>query len=419
MVRPAVGRRREVHRSEDPVAQHLLINYWQPPGNPPARIGVSLSGGGHRAALFAAGALAALIDARLADRVQWIASASGGSLVSGQVAAAGGILASGSADLARCAIEAATAPLLLHRILRRPWAALRPGSLIERRIDRLWLGGSEVRLTSLSPGIPRHVFVAVDLGALAPVYFSQGFVVGFGLDDESDLAAGPGQVLLATAIRASAAFPGLPLVDLPIDELLPLWDAPDTARLVLADGGLWSNLAISWATQGRRLLRQLEPPIDDQELDVDFHLVVDASAEVQRLDPGRFDSLTGWGRGIFRSTRAMLQSTVEAQRRDLDWQSGWTAGRPISHVLLRRSPAEVSASSALLESLGGSKASWLEASKRCTSVPTTLSALSSEDAICLVALGYGLTAAHLTDGWSVPFARFVNPWRTFGKGWTP
>ncbi len=51
-----------------------------------ARIGVALSGGGHRAALFGLGALLYLVDAGKNREVSSIASVSGGSLTTGVVA---------------------------------------------------------------------------------------------------------------------------------------------------------------------------------------------------------------------------------------------------------------------------------------------------------------------------------------------
>src|ERR671935_3345611 len=51
-----------------------------------AKIGVALSGGGHRAALFCAGALMYLSDAGKGREITSIASVSGGSLANGVVA---------------------------------------------------------------------------------------------------------------------------------------------------------------------------------------------------------------------------------------------------------------------------------------------------------------------------------------------
>ncbi|MEN3271893.1 MAG: Lysophospholipase catalytic domain [Actinomycetota bacterium] len=49
-------------------------------------IGLSLSGGGYRATLYAAGAIAALCDADLWPKVVWVASVSGGSFTNATAA---------------------------------------------------------------------------------------------------------------------------------------------------------------------------------------------------------------------------------------------------------------------------------------------------------------------------------------------
>ena len=50
------------------------------------RLGVALSGGGHRAAVFSLGALLYMVDARVSPNVTTISSVSGGSLLNGYLA---------------------------------------------------------------------------------------------------------------------------------------------------------------------------------------------------------------------------------------------------------------------------------------------------------------------------------------------
>src|SRR5689334_4221736 len=64
-----------------------------------ARIGIALSGGGHRAALCGLGALLYFIDAEKNREVTSIASVSGGSLTNGYMAQAGGYCDMPKADL--------------------------------------------------------------------------------------------------------------------------------------------------------------------------------------------------------------------------------------------------------------------------------------------------------------------------------
>src|SRR5262245_888173 len=56
------------------------------PSEPAREIGVALSGGGHRAALFGLGALLALVDLRLNRQVSYISSVSGGSITNAFIA---------------------------------------------------------------------------------------------------------------------------------------------------------------------------------------------------------------------------------------------------------------------------------------------------------------------------------------------
>lgn len=394
---------------------------WQGEPNPPGRIGVSLSGGGHRAALFSAGAIAALIDAGLADEVVWIASASGGSLLNGLLATSGGMNGADPDRLVRSTLAATTTDPSSRLAWLRSCATYASSKLMERRIDRIWLGGNQVDIASCSAASgtsgAHHVILAVDLCSLQPVYLSGDFIVSNGLSGEDPLAVtpAPGALSLARAVRSSAAFPmALPSVRLPIKALGEVHESSDGDCLVLSDGGLWSNLATSWYSAGRPLAWKVEPPMPSEAFDVDLHLVVDASAPPKR-STGRWYTRPGAGRigSAMRSGQAMLQSTIEHQRADVGRYAQWNPGGDYSHVHLGRSPADVCPRSALMESLGGSKLSWSETRNRARAVKTTLGPVDREDALALVALGYGLTSAHLTGGWSIPFCHFSDPFRRF------
>ena len=94
----------------------------------PARIAVALSGGGHRACLFALGALLYLADAGLGARVTSIASVSGGSLANAAVgsrldftAAAPAAVEGVAGDVAR---RIAALPLAATGLVKRAYLAL-------------------------------------------------------------------------------------------------------------------------------------------------------------------------------------------------------------------------------------------------------------------------------------------------------
>lgn len=180
--------------------------------------------------------------------------------------------------------------------------------------------------------------------------------------------------------------------------------------MLLADGGLWSNLAIAWFTHGRHLVSSLDPPQAPSTYDVDLHLVVDATVSVRPQAAQRYTwPVIGRGLGAYRSAQALLQSTVVAQRQNLGWHSQWNPGGPVSHVRLDHLPDEICQRAALMQQVGGSQADWRDVASRAASVKTTLSPLDVDEARSLVALGYGNTAAHLAEGWSVPFSRFASP----------
>src|SRR5262245_8127179 len=66
-----------------------------------ARLGVALSGGGHRAACWGAGALLGLVDAGVGADVASVSSVSGGSIANGVVALGGDLRAADRAGLER------------------------------------------------------------------------------------------------------------------------------------------------------------------------------------------------------------------------------------------------------------------------------------------------------------------------------
>ncbi len=59
---------------------------------------------------------------------------------------------------------------------------------------------------------------------------------------------------------------------------------------------------------------------------------------------------------------------------------------------------------------------WTNARTQAALMPTTLTSVSREAAISVAAVGYGLTAAHLADGWAAGCDRFSNPFVLFGDG---
>ena len=278
------------------------------PSDPTAdSIGVALSGGGVRAALFSLGVLVGLVETGQSRNVTNISSVSGGSIVNAAIAQARPFAAYTSTEDFRTMSEPIAENLCrrgafvfsgsaLLALLRR--LAPRLGGIaivglfayyaiaqVVKNVDvaRSWpwivagVGGILVLLLFLSrgalqealysavlaslPGGRRsaqlrdfgrhsdldttHVIVATDLISGEPVYFSRDFVCcpAFGWGR-------PGPTRTASAVYASAAFP----VVFPVRRFKRRWFhfqngsvAPPFPRLLkLNDGGVYNNLGNDW-----------------------------------------------------------------------------------------------------------------------------------------------------------------------------
>ncbi len=253
-------------------------------------VSVSLSGGGHRAALFALGALLYLSDAGKNREVTSIASVSGGSLTNGHLAQALDYRVASKAEVdawaSRLAKRFASGGTLFAAPITWLYLALLALVMLAAVVGVWWLpvpiwarvllffaglfvvglvlqlrgavcgrafaktlfspSGKPTRLDEINTTID-HVLCATDLHAGEHVYFSGGFVCTyrFGFGE-------PGDLPLHTAVQASAAYPGgMPARWLPTarhrfqqpgDEA-----AAKTRYLVLADGGVYDNMGDQWA----------------------------------------------------------------------------------------------------------------------------------------------------------------------------
>lgn len=245
-------------------------------------IGVAFSGGGHRAGLFALGALLYLMDAGKAPEFTAVTSCSGGSLTNAcagladlrsespsafrermrplaRACATTGTLFAGGLTVAYLAgvglllaggligavlIGAWWAPVLvLVTLVVVGWLLMLRGVLAEITFDKQLFHGA--RLPALNGGID-HVLCATDLQTAEHVYFSSAWVRSYRLGvGRSD------QVTLARAVQSSAAFPGgfYPR-RLPIDSMG--FEHPDVIEsMLLSDGGVYDNMATEWFTGAR------------------------------------------------------------------------------------------------------------------------------------------------------------------------
>jgi predicted acylesterase/phospholipase RssA len=279
------------------------------------QIGLALSGGGHRASLFARGVLLYLTDVQRNRDVVSIASVSGGSVTNGYFAQVRGYhkldIEEGLRHSQKFARQLAlqgtlwasflTWAYLLTTILvlvlviavsAMPWSGLSRllvffvglavwhKLLAEKRgVICDWAyattlfnkEGTATKLEDIETEI-NHVFCATDLHAGEHVYFASDFVYAyrFGLGK-------PGNLPLSTAVQVSAAFPGgFPPRALKTGRHDFQGGQQKHAKvMVLTDGGVYDNMGEQWAVGLKRRKERVPVP---QFKEVDELIVVNSSA---------------------------------------------------------------------------------------------------------------------------------------------
>ncbi len=316
------------------------MGFAQPEGGKDGRLGLAISGGGYRSALFGLGALHYLADSERIRELDTITSVSGGSYVNARallykhnlqgigdsdflehfrpfveaivsrspwtrlsVVAMGTVLALsllvvlGVWDFAWWwRLLAGVVGLIFipwsGRVLARSiWKTLfksyTPSPPLGDRItpDMVAPRGGRVRRkipsSTVDDNTVHHVFCCTDLHYARFTYLSNQLVYNSRLGHGS-----PGDFTVKTAVDASAAIPPIfaPLV-LKTDGFLQL--PPDSpARLLCADGGIYDTLATEWFTKDAEEmpdlhLRDLEPSTRNLP---DRVLVLDGSAPVRGAD---------------------------------------------------------------------------------------------------------------------------------------
>lgn len=258
---------------------------------------IALSGGGHRATLATLGALMAVVDRGLGPKIIQVASVSGGSITNAYVAQRCRLEKLGPGELDDVAAELA-ATIIRKGVLTKRWIALPlvlalvaggvfrylitpsnnaaiavgivtllvtlilSGQIVEWLLDRRYFrrndtpgkrsSGSRARLASLSGTQVDHVLCMTDLVLGLPVYASSqhGGMMWRRLQLKVSQLSHPsiqtfdiGQLSIATLVRASAAFPGIPPLRLRMPDDPQIESVAESPRLAfLADGGLWNNL---------------------------------------------------------------------------------------------------------------------------------------------------------------------------------
>jgi predicted acylesterase/phospholipase RssA len=420
-----------------------------------AGIGVALSGGGHRAALFGLGVLLYLVDAQKNREVTSIASVSGGSLTNGFVAQSSNYASTTRDEFTEVArrlattiarkgtlwaspltwlylavlVLAAAAPVAVWFLPLDVWlrvvlfvvallvfgllAQLR-GAVCGRAFARVLYSpaGRPTRLSEITNDLD-HVFCATDLHAGEHVYLSGRFVCSyrFGFGEAGELP-------LHTVVQASAAYPGgFPPRWLPTrgHRFREAQDEKATrARyMVLVDGGVYDNMADQWG-QGVARRNERWAALDPALAEPDELIVVNSSAPMRWGSVGKLRiPLVGEALTFRRDINVLYDNTTTPRRRLLHsiFVSAMRTGRGLKGAVVQisQSPFDVPSSFAhptaddplalrarrVLAELGETAGEWEDITEADSGVKTTLSRIPSPDAERLLRHGYVLAMANL------------------------
>ncbi|HJP92328.1 MAG TPA: patatin-like phospholipase family protein [Pyrinomonadaceae bacterium] len=267
-----------------------------PPNPNVTSLAVTLSGGGHRATLFALGALLYLVDSQANANVTSIASVSGGSITNGFVGQTLNFRkTNGDEFRARVAKPLATqisnsgtlfAPLftkvyvvilvvtgilvfVIPAVVSAPWyvrlliffAGLMVWGWILAARGRVCVraykstlyspNGRVTKLADVKKDDLDHVICSTELRSAEQVYFAGDFVYSYALG-----YGVPAELSLARAVEASAAFPGgFPPSTISARQHKFTGTPPPSAggppgpptEMVLTDGGVYDNMGDQWA----------------------------------------------------------------------------------------------------------------------------------------------------------------------------
>jgi NTE family protein len=235
------------------VAQDAATFQWDE-GKAQPGIGIALSGGGFRAMLFHAGALARMNELGLLSKAQRISSVSGGSIMSGHLALSWGKLGQADANASFANFKSVIVEPVLAFSRQKidivdaltgllPWTSA--SDEVAKSYDKFLFGGKTLQDI---PDSPRFIFCATNLQTGVLWRFAKpyagDYVVG-----RLDRPAIP----VSHAVAASSAFPPVLspfLLELPKGSFADWPDGPGLpaneidafrSRVILCDGGVYDN----------------------------------------------------------------------------------------------------------------------------------------------------------------------------------
>ena len=261
---------RVLDSSDDPLGATKLEN----------TVGLCLSGGGYKAAMFHLGALARLNELGALKKIARISSVSGGAIAAGVLAVKWkslrfntlGIAESFESEflqpLLRLCIEANIDQVAIAGGVLSPFE--RAAEKVERAYDK-WLYDGAVLddFPDEAPGeAPRFVFNATNTQLNSPVRISKGHLRDYRVGEWKNP-----DLRISTVVSASSAFPPVlsPLPIIPPRPLDPMEHAdrnhaPYNERLELCDGGVYDNLGTEtvWKRCKTILVSNAGNEFDDQ-----------------------------------------------------------------------------------------------------------------------------------------------------------
>lgn len=414
-------------------------------------IAVALSGGGHRASLFGLGAVLYLVDAGKGAEIACVSSVSGGSITNAYVGLVTDIATCDAKEFRTCvgplaravstkgtvwvapitygylAVGAAvvlTAAALSWwlegavpfvtwavALLLLGWLARQRGHVAASAFDRALF--HRAPLSALNSDTD-HVICSCDLQTAENVYFSGRFVHSYRLG-----WGAPGDLPLTRAVQASAALPGAfapTVLPLKRHKFSPPVAGDRPNRLLLADGGVYDNMATEWPLRLSARVQEGKPPSPPPHA-VDQVVVVNASAG---LGVTRRRSVTvplvGEVTSLLAVKDVLYDQTTAVRRRLLDARFRATKAGLADEgirldggmVQIDRSPYELPAkfargdddlarrAKAALEVLTpDAEDAWRSEAEANRSVKTTLSKISPERAASLLRHAYVLTMVNM------------------------
>jgi hypothetical protein len=349
-------------------------NPWQhAPVQSRGEFAVALSGGGHRATLFAIGALMALVDRGLNQRVVQISSVSGGSIANAFVAQRCRFDRLGPGELDPIAAEL-IGSIVRRGVLTKTWIAvitggtivigvaagvglwrlgvpsvlallvglflvaavlLSSGLIVQRLLNRRYFspGRASGRLGDLADREVEHVFCSTDLVLGQPVHFSTWDggtawrMTGAGRSQPLHTLTGvryeAAGLSLAEVVRASSAFPGIPPLRLRSASALGPPRRPPRRRAagldddvdvpVVRGGAMFLADGGLWNNLGSHVLREHRILHGREGADIGFPLLcVNSSAPGAASAPVVYSvPVVAQFAALFRTLRVLTVNTVQ------------------------------------------------------------------------------------------------------------